>query len=194
MRKLFVTMAAGALLGLGGFVSNASANSLTLVATGPVALVVGQTSTFNIVMTLDPINLTSYATAQVDALGAGVLMTTGGNNMTGTGLGTSNYALRTLAFGLLSPQVAPCAGANPVCTYAPGAPSAGNIGGTAGAAATPGTYTIGTYTVEAFSVGTTTVQFRFRAGVNEWLDTSGNNQIAYPTTNTVLFSVIPEPA
>lgn len=189
MRKLFAIMAAAA-LGLGGIASDASANSVTFVPTGPVAIIEGTTTTFNVVMQIDP-NV-SGAVFQVDVVGLGIISAS--NNMTGTGGFTSNFDLRQLNFVSYPGSV--CAGgANPTCTVAaPGAPSAGNAGGLSGSTFTAGTYTIGSYTVVGNTVGVGSVSIRIRPGF-EWLDGGFNNlpdPISAPLNITVL--PIPEPA
>lgn len=191
MRKLFVIMAAAA-LGLGGFVGDARANSLTLVWTGPTNLTPGQTTTFNVVMQLTEV--VTAATAKIDIVGAGIL--DGSNNLTGTSLVDANFGLRDLAFnpvGICDPFVGGIGGTRNCHAPAPGAPSAGNLGGLSLAGSNTGTFTIGSYTVLVGGPGDGTIQFRFTPGVNDWLGADGN-AIPLPTTNHLNFSVIPEPA
>jgi hypothetical protein len=191
MRSSLATLLAAVLFGLGSLASVARASSLTLVPTGPTSLgSVGETTTFDIVMRLDPYFImgedvgTALATANLDAIGAARIIS-GTNDMAGTNLSTANFKLRGTAF--LPLGTCSAAGTATTCSYASGASSAGNIGGMTFGTANPGTYTIGSYTLQAFSVGTTTVSFRFRPGINEWMD--GNiNQMPFPTTNTLVIA------
>jgi hypothetical protein len=195
MRSPFVAVLSAIVFGLGGLASTAGASSLTLVPTGPTSLgSVGETTTFDVVMQLDPYFVmgadvgTMLATAQLDAIGAARIIS-GTNDMAGTNLATANFGLRWLPFNRLGSCAV--AGTATICSYAPGASSAGNIGGLNLAPANPGTYTIGRYTLQAFSVGTTTVSFRFRPGVNEWLDGNGD-PMPFPTTNTLILASGPD--
>lgn len=194
MRNPLATAFATALFGLGGFASVAGANSLTLVPTGPTFLsTVGDTTTFDVVMQIDPYfvmgqNLggPTSATAHVDVVGAARIIS-GTNDMQGTGLGTANFNLRDIsnfnAMGTCSST-----GTATTCTNPYGATSAGNIGGLAfPGGAILGTYTIGSFTLQAFSVGTTTVSIRIRRPGFEWAD--GNfNEMPDPTTNTLVIT------
>jgi hypothetical protein len=189
MRKLFALIAVAA-LGLGGLASDAGANSITFVLTGPASIVEGQTTTFNVVMQIDP-NVAG-ATFQVDVLGVGITSAT--NNMTGTNGFTSNFNLRELNFVAFPGSVC-VGGANPTCTVAaPGAPSAGNAGGLSGSTFNAGTYTLGSYTVVGLVPGGADVSVRIRPGF-AWLD-GALNDIAPPTSNVLHIDVtpIPEPA
>jgi hypothetical protein len=190
MRKLFAIMAAAA-LGLSGFVGDAKAISLSLVATGPTNLNPGESTTFNVVLVLDQV--VTAGTAKLDITGGGFL--DGSNMLTGTGLVDANFALRDLVFnqvGLCDPFIGGAGGTRNCHAADPGAPSAGNLGGLSLAGSNTGTFTIGTYTVEAVGVGSSTMQFRFTAGVNDWLDINGNT-LSLPTTNTLSFDVVPIP-
>jgi hypothetical protein len=198
MRSPLATALAAILFGLGGLASVAGANSLTLVPTGPTSLgSVGETTTFDIVMQLDPYVVMGEdlggpiaAVAQVDVAGAARIIS-GTNDMAGTNLYTANFKLRELSF---MDELGTCsvAGTATTCTYADGAPSAGNIGGITLGTSNLGTYTIGSYTLQAFSVGTTTVSIRFRPGGYEWFDVN-LNVMPFPTTNTLVIST-PEPS
>jgi hypothetical protein len=189
MRKLFTIMAATALVLVGGIVSDASANSVTFVATSPTTVAVGGSVTFNVVMQIDP-NV-SGAVFQVDA-SPEIGITSAQNNMAGTNGFTSNFELRDGAFNIW-PGSSCVGGADRTCTSAaPGAPSAGNAGGLSGATFNSGTYTIGSYTVRANAIGNGSVSIRIRQGF-EWLDGQYNN-LPDPTSNTLNINVIPEPA
>jgi hypothetical protein len=186
MRKLWVFMAAAA-MGLGVVASDAQAGSITFQAIGPTSINPGETTTFRVVVNLDP-NLIS-ATFQVD-VDAGLGIIGGQNILTGTGLGQSGYNLRLANFNPFPGAV--CVGLQPTCTVAaPGAPSAGNMGGLALDPIAGGTFTLGTYTVVANGPGPMDVTARIRAGF-EWTD-AYYNQIT-PTTNTLTITVVPEPA
>jgi len=174
--------------------SIASANSLTLVPTGPTNLgAIGETTTFNVVMQLSQV--VTAATAKVDVTGAARIVS-GTNDLTGTGLVDASFSLRDLSFN----QIGTCipfvggAGGSRTCDAAIGAPSAGNIGGVnfdfnSGGSGI-GTYTVGSFTLEAFSIETTTISFRFTPGVNDWIDINGND-IELPSTNSLVLT--PEP-
>jgi hypothetical protein len=192
MRKLFVMMAAAA-IGLSGFAGDARAISLTFVPTGPIVLNPGETTTFNVVLVLD--SVVTAGTAKID-VGGGLGIISGTNNLTGTGLVDANFALRDPAFnqvGTCDPFVGGAGGSRNCDAGAPGAPSAGNIGGLSLAGSGTGTFTIGTYTVLAGGTGPQTLTFRFTAGVNDWLDINGN-ELALPTVNQIEITVVPEPA
>jgi len=173
--------------------SIASANSLTLVPTGPTNLgAIGETTTFQVVMELS--QAVAAALAHVDVTGAARIVS-GTNDLTGTGLFDAGFKLNDLSFN----QIGSCepfiggAGGSRTCTAAIGAPSAGRIGGLSLVGAVPGTYTIGSFTVQAFSLGTTTITFRLTgAGVDEWLDPAGNVIDGAPSTNSLV--IAPEPA
>jgi len=193
MRKLFAIMAAAG-LSLSGFAGDAQANALTLVGTGPFDLSPGETSTFIVVMELT--EQVTAATAKIDSSTTGIGIIDGINNLTGSGLVDANYALRDLSFnqvGICDPFQGGAGGLRACHAEVPGAPSAGNIGGLSLAGSGTGTFTIGTYTIVANGVGSTSINFRFTPGVNDWLDINGN-EIALPTTNSLSYNVIPEPA
>ena len=53
MRKLFILAAIVGLVGTGGYAPEAGASSVSLVATTPTFIQVGETASFNVVMTID---------------------------------------------------------------------------------------------------------------------------------------------
>ena len=185
MHRPFVLIAAAA-LGLGSVASDAGANSIEFVPTGPTAIVVGQTTTFDVVVQIDP-NV-SGATFQVDVVGLEIL--SGSNDMSGTNGFTANFDLRQATF--VPWPGASCAGeTDPTCTTAaPGAPSAGNAGGLSGSTFAAGTYTIGSYTVVGKTQGVGTVSAVIRPGF-EWL--GGEFDVLPNPTSNVLEIEIPEP-
>jgi hypothetical protein len=184
MQKVFAIIAAA--LGLGWIASDASANSVTFVATGPTTITVGETTTFDVVMQIDP--GVSCATFQVDVVRLGLV--SANNAMAGTNASTANFSLRQLSFFEWPGTI--CVGdEDPICSAtAPGAPSAGNAGGLSLSDFTPGTYTIGSYTVVGQTEGIGTVSVLIKPGF-EWLD-GGFAPLPNPTSN-VLAITIPEP-
>jgi len=185
MQKIFAI--AAAVLGFCWIVSDASANSITFVATGPTSISVGETTTFDVVMQIDADM--AGATFQVDVVGLRILSAS--NQMAGTNGSTANFSLRQLDF-VEWPETSCEGGEDPICTIttAPGAPSAGNAGGLTVSTFTPGTYTIGSYTVVGSTVGIGTVSVLIKPDL-EWLD-GGGNVLPNPTSN-VLEIMIPEP-
>lgn len=186
MRKPFALMATALGLVSDSIVSDARANSIEFVATGPTTIAVGETTTFDVVVQIDP-NV-SGATFQVDVVGLEIL--SGSNDMSGTNGFTSNFSLRQASF--VPWPGASCVGdPDPVCTTAaPGAPSAGNAGGLSGSTFAAGTYTIGSYTVVGSTEGTGTVSVLIKPGF-QWLD-GEFDALPNPTSN-VLEIEIPEP-
>ena len=185
MRRPFVLIAAAA-LGSGWIASDAAANAIEFVATGPIEIAVGEETSFDVVVQIDP-NV-SAATFQVDVEGLEIL--SGANDMTGTNGLTANFDLRQLNF-LPWPGSICQGGEYPTCTTPPpGAPSAGNAGGLSESTFAAGTYTIGSYTVVGVTEGTATVSAEIRPGL-EWLD-GDFNALPSPTSN-VLEIAVPEP-
>jgi hypothetical protein len=182
MRKLFAIMVAAA-LGVGA--SDANANSINLVATGSTNIVEGTATTFDVVVTFT--QALTAATFQVDVVGLGI--TSARNNLTGTLLGDSNFNLRQMNFAAFPGSV--CAGTTDrTCTVAaPGAPSAGNLGGLAAAVSAIGTFTIGQFTVVGGTPGDSTASVRI---TQPWLD-GGFNAVANPTSNVLHINVTPIP-
>ena len=186
MRKPFVLIAAAA-LGSGWIGSQAGANAIEFVPTGPTAIAVGQTTSFDVVVQIDP-NV-SGATFLVDVAGLEILSAS--NAMSGTNGFTSNFALRQDPSFVAWPGAVCVGDPDPVCTTArPGAPWAGNAGGLSGATFAAGTYTIGSYVVVGATEGTATVSAVIRPGF-EWLD-GGFVALPNPTSN-VLQIAVPEP-
>jgi hypothetical protein len=190
MRRPFVLIAAAA-LGSGWIASDAGANAVTFVATGPTTIEVDDTTTFDVVVQIDPD--VSGATFHVDVSGLGILSAT--NDMTGTNGLTANFSLRQPSFAEWPGPT--CFGdPDPTCvTIAPGAPLAGNAGGLSASTFTSGTYTIGSYTVVGTSEGTGTVEAIVEPGL-EWVDGGPGgefNLLPNPTSNVLEITVIPEP-
>lgn len=185
MRSLFLSVLTALCLAT----SAANANSIAFVPTGATLISVGQTTTFDVVMTLTDANLISTI-FEVDA-SASLGIVQANNTATAAGGLASGFALRTLSFV----QVGSCSGAggNPVCTAAaPGAASAGHAGGITNGVFNVGTFTLGSYTVVGNSVGLGTVTMRIRPGF-EWLD-SYYNIVPNPTFVPLGINVVPEPA
>lgn len=177
---------AAAALVSGWIASDAAANAIEFVATGPTEIAVGETTSFDVVVQIDPD--VSAATFQVDV--AGLEIRSGTNDMAGTNGLTANFDLRQLNFVPWPGSI--CQGdENPTCTTAaPGAPSAGNAGGLSGSTFAAGTYTIGSYTVVGATEGTATVSAEIRPGL-EWVD--GNFDALPSPTSNVLQIAVPEP-
>jgi hypothetical protein len=183
---MFSIMAA--VLGLGWIASDASANLITFVATGPTTIEAGATTTFDVVMQIDPD--VSGATFQVDVVGLGLISAS--NDMVGTGGSTANFSLRQLNFVTWPGTSCAGGGDDPTCTTTPpGAPSAGNAGGLSLSTLSAGTYAIGSYTVVGNTVGIGTVSALIKPGF-EWIDGSFN-ALPNPTSNVLEITVIPEP-
>lgn len=186
-----LAIAAAAALGLAGVAPSAGAHSLTLVATGPLVLRPGETSGFDVVAVLGP--PLGSATVQIDSTDPGAISISRGTiDLAGTGLYVANFALRGPGFDPIG-SCGPIVARSQTCEAGgAGAPSAGNLGGLSIAGSNPGTFTIGSFTVQAQDMGSSTLRVRFRPGF-EWLDAE-LDEVELPTTNELGFEVVPEPA
>lgn len=195
MRKLIRIIAVAGVLGVAGFTTPASADSMSFVPLGPTNIVVGGTVTFNVVFNITTANLDGALT-DLSLDNANALMTAVNNTPAAMGGSLTNWALRTSS--TMQVGTGSCANGNVAitnCVQPLGAQYAGAFGGFAAPTPfTPGTYTIGQVTLTGFAVGADTIRFTSRPGVTQWFDGLGNALVVQPTSGTASVTVIPEPA
>ena len=195
MRRVFVMAMVVGLLGSGAYVPAASGSSVSLQLTSPsTTIVLGDSATFDIVMSIDGTgggdgNISSTTTSLVTS-NSNALITAGVSAPASSGVGLTNFNLRDAGFVAVGACVNTAT--TGTCTYAPGAPAAGNYGGITTGIATPGTWTVGSVTVTGMAVGNTTLQLIVRPGL-EWADGFANALPTQPTLGSALVTVVPIP-
>ena len=167
MRKLFAVAMVAGLMGSVGFAGDASAvPSISLVWQGSNTVTPGGSATLNVILNND----TDLSAATI---------------MVGIADGSATAPSITGATNTPAPFGSVQFNVNPKDVGAFGGLSLGFVG--------PGTYTLGTVTVQAGAgTGTFAIDPFQRPGIDDWLDASAIN-IINPTLNGTSLNVIPEP-
>jgi len=195
MRRVFGMAMVVGLLGSGAYVPAASASSVSLQLTSAsTTITLGDSATFDIVMSIDGTGggdgNVSSTTTSLQTSNSNALITAGVSAPTASGVGLTNFNIRDAGFAAVGSCINTATTGS--CTYAPGAPVAGNYGGITTGIANFGTFTVGTVTVTGMVVGTTTLQLLIRPGL-EWADGFANALPTPPTLGSALVTVVPIP-
>lgn len=193
MRKLFVTMVAAA-VGL-GLVTEAKAVGMQLdvVSGTPGAMLPGDTVVLSVVFTVDVPGVTT-ALAGAVITGPGLAVTRAivtSSNFTGGAI-LSNFDIQNGGVGVGATCANSGGGATRTCTGPPNGNGAGAFGMLSLSGLSQGTASVGTLTITATGAGDSSLRLAILTG-GEW-QVFGNDIVPQPTSNTIVFNVIPEPA
>jgi hypothetical protein len=196
MRKLFALMVAAA-LGLGVVSEAGAAPSMSLSVIGgtgnPAALLPGETVVVSVIFSIDVAGVTT-ALAGAQITGTGVEVTRAIVTSTGFTGGAiiTNFDIEQNGADVGATCANSGGGATRTCDGPPFGNGAGPYGMLSLSGLSQGTASVGTMTLTAAGPGASSLTLNILPG-GEW-QVFGNDLVPQPSSNTINFNVIPEPA